>query len=284
MNPVTACVAAVGSPDYLRSARQAILSLLEWTDFRVILALARGLHGRLPAIRRLEIVELPEPSAPARAYRFLAKFDAMKLCCEVSGSDLLMLFDSDALVIRPTTTGDLRQALGGRSLGMVEQTTLRGTGWGRPEFHRHYVEHTLSYLAPGSAPPPRGEFRFFNSGVVLGTREEWQRLLEWAQAKVRSTGGNHHLGKHMIADQDYFQFWTNTIQPGSCADLPWTWNHCEHWDLDFPDPRARILHFSNHCLGPGRRQPFRMALARLAARGGPATPLLWLLVRWLGVR
>jgi hypothetical protein len=54
----------------------------------------------------------------------------------------------------------------------------------------------------------------------------------------------------MVADQDYFQHWANTLHPGACAELPWEWNHCEWWDEDFPAPDARILHFSNFCLGP----------------------------------
>lgn len=284
MNSVTACIAAMGSPDYLRSARQAILSLLEQTDFRVVLALGSGLRGRLPASNRLLTVDLPDPPDRARAYRFLAKLEAMNLCLEAADSEFFMLFDADALVIRPTTADDLRQALDGRGLAMAEQTTLRGTGWGRQDFHRHYVEHTLAWLAPDAPPPPERDFRFFNSGVVPGRREEWRRLLNWARDKVRSTGGDHRVGKHMIADQDYFQFWVNTLHPGCCVELPWTWNHCEHWDGNFPDPRARILHFSNHCLGPGRRQPVRMALARRAVRAGPAALLLWGLVRRLGVR
>ncbi len=284
MSSLTVCVTALGTPDYLRAARQAVLSLLEWTDFQVVLALGRGLDGRIPVHRRLATVALPDPPDRTRAYRFLAKLEAMHLCSSIADTDLLMMFDGDALAVRPTSAGEVAHALGPCGLGMVEQTTLRGTGWGREEFHRHYVEHTLPWLAPGATPPPPERFRYYNSGVVAGRREEWRRLLEWARQEVRARGGEHRVGEHMIADQDYLQHWVNTVSPGCCADLPWQWNHCEHWDRDFPDPRARILHFSNHCLGPGRRQPVRMALARRAARGGPTAPLWWTLVRRLAVR
>jgi hypothetical protein len=61
----------------------------------------------------------------------------------------------------------------------------------------------------------------------------------------------------MVADQDYFQFWVNTLYPDARRH-PWYWNHCEHWHPAFPRLGTLIAHFSNFCHGPVAATPTRM--------------------------
>jgi hypothetical protein len=172
----------------------------------------------------------------------------------------------------------LELALEGRSLGMVEQPGIRGSGMEHSDFLSHYRDHTLQWFENSRDPAPDpNDFRFYNSGVVVGRREAFAAVVDWAIASIRGTDREHQVGEHMIADQDYFQYWCNRLHPLSCTPLPWYWNHCEHWDVSFPRRGALVTHFSNFCAGPRRLLSQRMWLTRcggrpgqlLAARGNP---------------
>jgi hypothetical protein len=172
------------------------------------------------------------------------------------------MLDADAVLVRKVSGSDVYAALDGHDLGMVEQTTIRGSGMGRADFLRHYTEYSLSFIAPGELPPSIDRFRFFNAGVALGTRAGIKRIANWALNAIENVSGEHHVREHMIADQDYFQYWVNNLHPGCCVSLPWYWNHCEHWDTPFPRRGAQVIHFSNFCNGPDAGTVKRMRAAR----------------------
>ena len=167
-----------------------------------------------------------------------------------SDDDLIMLLDADAMLLKPLDDRLVRAALNQHLLGMVEQTTIIGSTMNRAAFWDHYRRHSLAFIAPHRAPPVPSAFRFFNSGVILGQRTAMSAVTRWALLEISRSSSDHHMGQHMIADQDYFQVWTNSLYPGICQELPWEWNHCEYWDAGFPRRGARVAHFSNFCKGP----------------------------------
>lgn len=279
MTDVSVCITVHGDAGYFRAARHAALSVLEHSEFELVIARGEGPGLGLPDSARLRNLDLQAPTASGRAYRFLHSFEALRACLEEASGDLLISLDSDALLCRRLDAATIDRALQGRSMGMAEQTTIRGSGWTRQDLHRNFVEHALAWIDPGAPPPQPASFRFHNGGVVVARREVWEALTAWALEEVRAARGEPRVGEHMIGNQGFYQYWTNVLHPGSCTTLSWHWNHCEHWDEAFPSRDAFILHFANHCLGPGRRQPLRMAMARRAARGGPLAPLWWWLVR-----
>ena len=257
-----------GRDRYYKSARLAIQSSLAKTDFDVV---AVGERDKLKAIRRdsprLRCVELEQlPRSNHRAEPFLLKFSALASCLNHTDAPFLIMLDTDTVVVETLSGPTVERALDGHALGMVEQTTITGSTMTRRDFLGHYNRHSLAWLAPEATPPPLEDFRYYNAGVVLGTRETLSNLARWAKDMILSSQGDHQVGAHMIADQDYFQFWANTLHPGSCTTLPWQWNHCQYWDMDFPRPGAKILHFSNFCKGPLRFQVFKVFLARMMLR------------------
>lgn len=263
MGEVRVCILMCGEPSYFWAGRQAASSVLERSDFDLFLALGPGPDLRLHANPRLRCHPLaPETGYDYRARPFLRKFYALRACLESGEHPWLMVLDADAILVRTLTRQMLEKALAGRGLGMVEQTTILRSAMGRPDFLEHYVRHTLAWFAPNAVPPRLDEFRYYNSGVLLGRREALQEVVSWALDTLDRNRGDHTVGEHMIADQDYYQFWTNTLRPESCAPLPWYWNHCEHWDEGFPHPEAYILHFSNFCRKPTLGQVMRMRILR----------------------
>ena len=208
---------------------------------------------------------LTEHSDNYRAQPFLLKFKALQACLASTQHRWLILLDADAIMVRPITKEMIRGALLKPGLGMVEQTTILGSSMSRTDFRDHYLQHSLTWLAPGAEAPDTSKFRYYNSGVVLGRRYEFQEFTAWALTALDRNPGSHSVGKHMIGDQDYFQFWTNNLRPDSRNTLPWYWNHCEHWDEGFPRKGSYILHFSNFCLEPTRWQILRMNLMRRKA-------------------
>jgi hypothetical protein len=263
MGEVAVCILIHGNPNYFRTGKQAALSVLEQTDFDLFLALGSGPPLRFFARSRIYCHPLPEETEPGyRARPFLRKFYALQSCLERLDHSWLILLDADAIMVQPFTKQMVVESLADRGIGMVAQRTILGSGMGRRDFLTHYVDHSLAWLAPDAVPPQLEAFRFYNSGVVVGKREELTRFLRWAQETLSTRVGSHNVGKHMIADQDYFQFWTNNLHPESSVSLPWSWNHCEHWDEAFPRKEAKILHFSNFCQGPSLWQAMRMNMLR----------------------
>jgi hypothetical protein len=250
---------AYGHDSYLLAARQAVGSVLARSDFDVFLATGPSVPRRVPRDPRLTVHRLAAPDLRAgRAAPFLLKFRAVATCLRRTPARYLMLLDADAILRARVDTAMVAEALGGGTLAMVEQTSIAGSQMTRADFLEHYVRHTLAWFAPGSSPPSLQDFRYYNSGVVLGTRGELGELACWALATIDGATRAHTVGQHMIADQDYFQFWVHAVHPSRCRPLSWRWNHCEHWDAGFPRPDAVILHFSNFCGGPTRRQLWRM--------------------------
>lgn len=258
---VTVCM-LVGREDYVPPAAVAVEALLLDTRFDLLIAHTPGVAAPGTGSPRVATCEVPatDPAGP-RSHRFLRKFHALAACLERCPADWILQVDADVVLARPLRERDLAAAVGGADFGMVEQPGIRGSDMNRAAFLDHYRKHALALLDPGAAPPPEARFRYYNSGVVIGRREAWERLVTWALATL-PRGGDHEVAEHMVADQDYFQYWTNTRHPGCCADLPWYWNHCEHWDEGFPRRGVLFAHFSNFCHGPAPETPARMRALR----------------------
>ncbi len=250
---------AYGASNYFHAARRSVASILERSDFDVHIAAGPQHSLRVPDTSRIRVQKLPASQLQERAHPFLLKFQALRDCLEKSPADWIVLMDADTLLVSHIDESDIPSALDGHSLGMVEQTGIRGSAMSRKDFLESYKKHTLAFFDPELSAPSLDEFRHFNSGVVLGHRKEFQRFVEWAQHVAGSMRGEHQVGTYMIADQDYFQLWTNNLNPGTCKQLPWMWNHCEHWDEGFPRKEAIIVHFSNFCNGPTRESLLRMS-------------------------
>ena len=267
---VTACVLATGRAAYYRAARGAVRTVLCHTPFDVFVAVGDRDRWHAPHDPRVRVHAL-DPSRPLirhRAGPFLDKLHALDACLRETRAERIVLLDGDARFVAPAEAADVEHALAGRPLAMAEQTTIRGSGMSRADFLEHYVRHPLAWLGRADAPPPLDAFRYFNSGVVLARRDGLEPFLAWALPRMRQAGDAHQAGEHMIADQDYLQLWTNTLQPGCCTTLPWEWNHCEHWDDGFPRRGARIVHSSNFCRGPSRTGSLRLAARLAIARVG----------------
>ncbi|PWT88096.1 MAG: hypothetical protein C5B54_11195 [Acidobacteria bacterium] len=257
-----------GAENYYRAAARSIRSILKRSPFDVYVACGQQkLSTPASSARiRMKILDTAPSSRRDRAYPFLLKFDAISCCLEDTNAEWLIMLDADTLLATQIQEEDIARVLDGLPIGMVEQTGIRGSSMTRRDFLEHYKNYTLAWFDPGVIVPDLDQFRFFNSGVVLGHRSEFEKIVPWAQSKIRSSKKNHEVGIHMIADQDYLQFWTNTLHPGICQSLPWKWNHCEHWDIDFPRDGAIFYHFSNFCNGPTRKLLFRMAWLDIKAR------------------
>ncbi|MCB2228223.1 MAG: hypothetical protein KQH53_16200 [Desulfarculaceae bacterium] len=255
---VWVCLTIHGHPAYYLAGRQAALSVLKRSGFKVFLVTDHLLKTGLLPRRRMLVHPLGPVQSRVRARRFLAKLTGLKALLERTDSELIMLLDADAVLVRDLTPDHIRRALDRRGLGLVEQTTILGSSMSRADFLRHYQEHSLAWLAPDESPPPLEQYRYYNSGVVLGRRDELERFSAWAQEMLTLRPGDHRVGEHMVADQDYFQYYANSLRPQACRELPWHWNHCEHWDQGFPRPGAFVCHFSNFCMRPGWRQTLRI--------------------------
>jgi hypothetical protein len=252
-----------GQLAYFLAARQSLASLVERTPFEILVAAGPGARWTLPKDERIRICALTDSTDPQhRAAPFLQKFRAIRAAAGQTAAKYLIVLDADALVVRRLDERIVEQQIAGYRLAMAEQPTIRGSAMGRPQFLDHYCRHSLAWIAPEAMAPDVERFRFFNSGVVLGLTEELGRLGDWALETIRRTGPEHRVGQHMVADQDYFQVWANSLHPGSCRTLGWEWNHCEHWDDKFPRRDAYVLHYSNFCQGPTARTLLRMATAR----------------------
>lgn len=252
------CVYVTGSESYGQIAREAALSVLDHSTFDLCFVHDIGLDGWAPRASRVQRLLLRHAPVIDRADPFNGKLDALALCIERSPDDLFIMLDADAVLTRTTSETDVRAALGGKGMGMVEQKRILGGQMGRREFYDHYCRVSLQFDAPDLPPPAFEAFRYFNSGVMLLERQAAIAALDWARRRVRDKPRPHRIGEQMITDQDHLQVWANSIDPGCCAELPWYWNHCEHWDDDFPRADAWIVHFSNFCNGPVPDTALRM--------------------------
>lgn len=270
-----------GHENYYLSGKQTILSILRHSDFDIFLTLGRSKPCSFPKDPRIKSFFIDElPRRHHRAERFLLKFQALKRCIENGSHDLTVNMDADAIFASPISAEALFEALGKYQIGMVEQKTIKNSSMSREDFLNHYRLHTLPLIAPDEEPPNLEQFRYYNSGFVLGKTAELYHLASWATQRIdelEDNGISSQIGEHMIADQDYFQYWVNNLYPQCCAELPWYWNHCDLWDEGFPRTGARVIHFSNFCLGPdssrlmqiqtfGRSKFFQNFVAPMASR------------------
>jgi len=280
---VCVCLLVHGSREYFAVAGEAVTSILDNSRFDVFAALGGG--GRLrswsPRLRRTRL-DTAEAGA-GRPYRFLLKFKAVQRCLEETSHDHIILMDADVVLATALSEADLVAALGRAGIGMVVQPRVRGGETGPAELHDHYLRHAHALIVPDQPVPNRAAFRYFNSGVVVARREALEPLVDWALADIAGKRGRHEIGVHMVADQDYFQVWANVLRPGDCTELPWSWNHCEHWDDGFPRDDAVFAHFSNFCNGPAATTRARMRHLRQAG-GGRGRPLTGWLDRFRTVR
>jgi len=265
MSDVVVCILATGDSAYFKASALAAQSVLKHTDFDVFLAHGAESAPDIAAGSRVCILPLRHRLQGERSAPFLAKFNALQACIEGSPHPYILALDADAVLVNRISSSAIAAVLEDRELAMVEQPRIVGSHMRRQEFLDHYIRHTNVWFGNTSEIPQLDSFRFYNSGVVIGQREGLRRFLAWAQTQLARKTGDHRVGKHMISDQDYYQYWTNAINPGACTTLPWTWNHCEYWDEAFPRSGARILHFSNFCLRPTRFQLGEMAF--LSRRG-----------------
>lgn len=263
---MTVVVLVHGRRRYFSAAREAIRSVLARTPFSVAAVVGPG-RGRLwLRSRRIQRIPVPMPTGAGRAASFLLKFHALRVALEQTRTSHLLLLDADAVFAADVEVTDVLDALGSHPIGMVEQTCIRGGEMTTARLREFAYATMLPFFGPVPAELSAGDLTYFNSGVVLATREALAQLTEWALARIEAHEGPHEVGEHFVGDQDYFQYWVNVLHPGTCARLPWSWNHCEHWDDPFPRLEGKILHFSNFCNGPRRFAARRMRAAR---RGGP---------------
>lgn len=259
MKDVSACLLVSGSPRYALTARQSIRSLLRHTDFDIFVGCGSCLTRWLPSNPRLKVAEVTtSQSRLGRAGPFLAKFDVMDACLRSGSHPYVLVMDADAVVGRPISQDMVQQALAGQGLGLVEQTSVRGSTTDRSALKAHYRNHTLAWFSI-QAPPSKG-FHYYNTGVILSKRAALRELVDWALGHLAGHCSTHLVGQHMIADQDYIQFWVHEKRPGICRRLPWYWNHCAHWDNGFPDPRALVHHLSFFCRAPRLHHVLLMSL------------------------
>lgn len=261
------CLYVTGSDRYATIARESALSVLDHSDFDLFCVHDVGRDHWIPRSPRVSRLPLARATSPDRAHPFNGKLDALSQCIERSGDDLFIMLDADAVFIRRIEDTDVRSALGSKGMGMVEQKRTNGPNLARQDLYEHYCQVSLRFAAPDAAPPSMEAFRYFNSGVVLLEPAAAMAALDWTREVTRRPLP-HQIGEHMVADQDHLQVWANSITPGCCAELPWYWNHCEHWDDQFPRAEAWIAHFSNFCQGPNRDTARRMRRVRRAAPGG----------------
>ena len=249
-----------GHPNYYTAARRSIRSILDRSPFDLFLVVDSK-TSKLPVSHRIrmKILERERSTRHDRAYPFLLKFDALRACLEEVIAEWILMVDADTLLATQIQQQDICNVLDGFTFGMVEQSGILGSSMTLIDLLQHYKNNILPWFDSNAIAPDPEEFRYFNSGVILGHRSEFERIVPWALDTIHSPEKSHEIGVHMIADQDYFQYWTNTLHPGMCRSLPWNWNHCEHWDLNFPREDAIFFHFSNFCNGPTRKMLLRMA-------------------------
>lgn len=189
---------------------------------------------------------------------YFAKFDTLEQLVTREPGVCILQMDADAMFVREFTASDVLQALARHPFAMMEQTTIVNSDNDRPFFFDHYMNHPMVWFEPGNTEQKIESFHYYNSGVLLCTALAMREFLDWALPVIDSMPVHHRVGEHIIADQDYLQYWLNTVHPGMCGLLPWYWNHCEHWHDDFPRSDAWICHFSSFCRRPESDTAARM--------------------------
>ena len=241
-----ACILATGRPAYAFAARQAATALLRHTQFDIVVGCDETGALLLPTHPRLKTVEIPASTANGSGERFLAKFALLEKTSAERDDQLVLLIDSDAILTGPLSDDVLTDALRGKSVGMAEQTQTIPDGTTRTDLYRHYQDVTFAALGAAGEPARPENFRYYNSGVVVFSREGLSRFLGWYRVQPKRTA----FADRMIADQDYLQVFANEVLRDDAAELPGTFNHSALWHENYPSPDAIFRHFSNYCNGP----------------------------------
>lgn len=251
-------VSAFGTGDYFRAAEMCVRSLLENTPFKVFVGTDSPADFRISHPERVQVEAITPVRPGERPSPFMAIFQTAQVAIATKKPRVCLLIDADCLVVNRLDTADVINALAGSDFALVEQTTIRGSSMSRTDFLDHFTHTALPVIDPTAQPPDEETFRYWNSGVVLAKASALRELCDFALGWWQQNGDSHVAGDHMVADQDYFQFWGAVHRPGSVATLPAEWNHCYWWDLDYPKPSAKIRHYSNFCRGPDDQTLARM--------------------------
>lgn len=247
---VAVSILALGHIGYGMAAREAAASVLQHSDFDVLLTCDEVTAPLFTAHERLRLLPFRAPSASFKPTRFLAKFEALAACLDESDAEFFVQLDADAVLQKPIDGAMVAEALGQADIAVAEQPRIIGSEMGRAELRQHHIDHAIAFLAPHLEAPPLERFCYANTGVVLFRRDGLQAFLHWAQPLAAGLPAEHRQGEHWIADQDYLQIWVNNLNASRFAVLAWQWNHCEHWDDGFPRADALIAHLSNFMNGP----------------------------------
>jgi GT2 family glycosyltransferase len=245
-----AIVSAFGAEGYFRAAEMCVRSLLENTPFRIFVGTDSPSSFRIRYPDRVQVQGIKPLSPEKRPSHFMATFQTAQVAMKKNQPAVCILIDADCLVVNKLDAEDVLNALAGSDFALVEQTTIRGSSMSRTDFLDHFNHFSLPVIDPTAAPPDEDTFRYWNSGVVLAKAPALQELCDFALGLWKQTSHTHIVGDHMVADQDYFQYWGAVHRPGSVTTVPSEWNHCYWWDLDYPKQSAKIRHYSNFCRGP----------------------------------
>jgi hypothetical protein len=256
---VSVCITAVGSQQYHDAARVAIRSILRNSPFPVFLGIDSQQRPFWTEHPRITTFLMPQWNDTSETPAFLAKFDTLSKLIDQHPDTYILQMDADALLVAELNAEHIIEQLGDYSFAMLEQTTITGSSNDREFFLKHYIDHTMKWFGDKTTPPAVAAFRYYNSGVVLSKADAMRKFLDWCHRVIENKPPHHRVGRHMIGDQDYFQYWANSLNPGQCRTLPWSWNHCEHWHDDFPRAGSVICHFSNFCNGPDEHTTGRMS-------------------------
>jgi GT2 family glycosyltransferase len=254
-----AILSVFGDEAYYRAAEYCIRSLVEHTSLRIAVGCDRPENIRVSYPGRVFVLPVDLSGPALRPRPFMGIFDTVIAIQEHLPSEFCLLIDADCVVMTDIVDTDLGAALGEFDFGMVEQTTVSGSGMGREEFLEHFTKVSLPTIDSDPGTSSLDVFRYWNSGVVLARSSALLELAQFARQKWAQNPAGHLVGDHMVADQDYFQYWGSVRKPGSIITLPKDWNHCQWWDDDFPNPAAKIHHYSNFCLGPDETIVEKMA-------------------------
>jgi GT2 family glycosyltransferase len=201
----------------------------------------------------------PTPNPSHKADHFLHKFAIWKQALVGNNEEIFVHLDADASLTRNFSEELLEQHLGRSSIGMVEQPRVLGDNpLTRKDLYEHYLKVAHAAISPSSRKPSFQSFRYFNTGFVAFRRRGLENFLYWIDEKLSSTP--REIESSMVADQDFMQVYANEVASGEVTQLDWSWNHCELWDENFPNPEAKIIHMSNFCNGPLPSQMNRRAV------------------------
>jgi GT2 family glycosyltransferase len=243
-------ISIFGGSNYYSAAELCVGSLLENTTFPVLVGCDRSADFRLEYPGRLQIVDLEAMNPGSRASGFLGKFQTALEAPIGEEVDICVLVDVDCLLTTALDEETIVSVLGQSDFAMVEQKTVSGSTMKRADFLHHFSEVALPVIDSNECISSLEHFRYWNSGICIARLGALRELARFALQRFYDHPDLFSRGGHLVADQDFFQYWGSIRKPGSVATLEPNWNNCAHWDDEFPMSNAYFLHWSNFCLGP----------------------------------